>query len=131
MRRHASASHCQPSSAGHLPVGAMDPRVYLVDNGARTRGSETPRRMRGLHKSAGCCQDTAQASWAMSSFAMCSFLEKMFNFIRRDDEGQGVSEYAVLLVLLVVIVVSAVHAIGMNAQQVIDRVNATLQSLTS
>lgn len=42
------------------------------------------------------------------------------------DEGQGVSEYAVLLVLLVLIVVAAVHAIGMNAQQVIDRVNVAL-----
>jgi Flp pilus assembly pilin Flp len=42
------------------------------------------------------------------------------------DEGQGVSEYAVLLVLLVLIVVAAVHAIGTNAQQVIDRVNTAL-----
>jgi Flp pilus assembly pilin Flp len=42
------------------------------------------------------------------------------------DEGQGVSEYAVLLVLLVLIVVATVHAIGMNAQQVIDRVNTAL-----
>jgi Flp pilus assembly pilin Flp len=67
----------------------------------------------------------------MWSLEMYSFLGKMFGAIGRDEEGQGVSEYAVLLVLLVVIVVSAVHAIGMNAQQVIDRVNATLQSLTS
>ena len=94
------------------------------------RESETPRRMRGLRKKAGCCQDTAQASWTLWSFEMYSFLEKMFGAIGRDEAGQGVSEYAVLLVLLVVIVVSAVHAIGMNAQQVIDRVNATLQSLT-
>jgi Flp pilus assembly pilin Flp len=37
----------------------------------------------------------------------------------RRDEGQGVSEYAMILVLIVLIVVS-------NAQQVIDRVNAAL-----
>jgi Flp pilus assembly pilin Flp len=67
----------------------------------------------------------------MWSFAMYSFLVKRFGAIGRDEAGQGVSEYAVLLVLLVVIVASAVHAIGMNAQQVIDRVNSTLQSLTS
>ena len=42
------------------------------------------------------------------------------------DEGQNVSEYAVLLVLLVLIVVAAVHALGMNAQQVINRVNTAL-----
>jgi Flp pilus assembly pilin Flp len=44
----------------------------------------------------------------------------------RRDEGQGVSEYAMILVLIVLIVVSVVHAIGSNAQQVIDRVNAAL-----
>ena len=44
----------------------------------------------------------------------------------QDDEAQGVSEYAMLLVLLVLIVVAAVHALGMNAQQVIDRVNTAL-----
>jgi Flp pilus assembly pilin Flp len=42
------------------------------------------------------------------------------------DEGQGVSEYAMLLVLLVLIIVAAVHALGTNAQQVIDRVNTAL-----
>jgi Flp pilus assembly pilin Flp len=44
----------------------------------------------------------------------------------RGDEGQGVSEYAVLLVLLVLIVVATVHALGTNAQHVIDRVNTAL-----
>jgi Flp pilus assembly pilin Flp len=44
----------------------------------------------------------------------------------RTEEGQGVSEYAVILVLIVLLVVSAVHAIGSNAQQVIDKVNAAL-----
>ncbi|MGC2197338.1 MAG: hypothetical protein WA628_21870 [Terriglobales bacterium] len=44
----------------------------------------------------------------------------------RGDEGQGVSEYAMLLVLLVLIVVATVHALGANAQDVIDRVNTAL-----
>lgn len=44
----------------------------------------------------------------------------------RGDQGQGVSEYAMLLVLLVLIIVAAVHALGTNAQQVIDRVNTAL-----
>jgi Flp pilus assembly pilin Flp len=42
------------------------------------------------------------------------------------EEGQGISEYAVLLVMLVLIIVATVHALGMNAQQVIDRVNIAL-----
>jgi Flp pilus assembly pilin Flp len=46
--------------------------------------------------------------------------------LTRDEEAQGVSEYAMLLVLLVLIIVATVHALGMNAQQVIDRVNVAL-----
>ncbi len=46
--------------------------------------------------------------------------------LRRDEEGQGISEYAMILVLIVLLVVSVVHAIGSNAQQVIDKVNAAL-----
>jgi len=44
----------------------------------------------------------------------------------RGEQGQNVSEYAVLLVLLVLIVVATVHALGANAQQVIDKVNTAL-----
>jgi len=57
---------------------------------------------------------------------MYLLLGKMYNTVRCREEGQGVSEYAVLLVLLVLIVVTAVHAIGSNAHQVIDKVNAAL-----
>ena len=39
------------------------------------------------------------------------------------DEGQGVSEYAVLLVLLVLIVITTVHMMGTEAQHVINKVN--------
>jgi Flp pilus assembly pilin Flp len=39
------------------------------------------------------------------------------------DDGQGVSEYAVLLVLLVLIVIATVHMMGTEAQQVINKVN--------
>ena len=44
----------------------------------------------------------------------------------RGEEGQNVSEYALLLVLLLLIVAATVHAIGMNAQQVINKVNTAL-----
>jgi Flp pilus assembly pilin Flp len=40
------------------------------------------------------------------------------------DEGQGVSEYAVLLVLLVLIVITTVRVMGTEAQQVINKVNS-------
>jgi hypothetical protein len=57
---------------------------------------------------------------------MYLWLAKVVETLRR-DEGQGVSEYAVILVMIVLIVVSVVHAIGSNAQQVIDRVNGAIQ----
>ena len=40
------------------------------------------------------------------------------------DDGQGVSEYAVLLVLLVLIVITTVHMMGTEAQQVINKVKS-------
>jgi len=45
---------------------------------------------------------------------------------KRSEEGQAISEYAVLLALIVLIVVTTVHVIGMNAQHVIERVNDAL-----
>jgi Flp pilus assembly pilin Flp len=45
---------------------------------------------------------------------------------KRSEEGQAISEYAVILALIVLIVVTTVHVIGMNAQEVIDRVNDAL-----
>lgn len=39
------------------------------------------------------------------------------------EEGQGISEYAVLLVLLVLIVVTTVRMMGTEAQHVINKVN--------
>lgn len=39
------------------------------------------------------------------------------------EEGQGVSEYALLLALIMLVVVTAVHLIGINADHVVDRVN--------
>jgi Flp pilus assembly pilin Flp len=57
---------------------------------------------------------------------MYLWLAKLAETLRR-DEGQGVSEYAMILVLIVLIVVSVVHAIGSNAQHVIDSVNSAIQ----
>ncbi len=42
------------------------------------------------------------------------------------EDGQGVSEYAMILVLIVLLLVSAVHMIGANAQDVINKVNSAL-----
>jgi len=52
-----------------------------------------------------------------------ALLGKLLDHWKHDEGGQGVSEYAVLVALIVLVVVTAVHAIGMSAQQVINRVN--------
>jgi pilus assembly protein Flp/PilA len=57
---------------------------------------------------------------------MYLWLANAVSKLLRDEEGQGVSEYAMILVLIVLIVVSVVHALGSNAQQVIDKVNTAL-----
>jgi Flp pilus assembly pilin Flp len=57
---------------------------------------------------------------------MLSRFGKRLGTILRGDEGQGVSEYAILLVLLVLIVVVTVRTIGTQAQQVINKVNTAL-----
>jgi len=44
------------------------------------------------------------------------------------EEGQGISEYAVLLILLVLIVVTAVRMMGTDAQHVINKVNSAFGS---
>jgi hypothetical protein len=54
---------------------------------------------------------------------------KWWDLLGQTDEGQGVSEYAIIMALLLLIVATTVRAIGMSAQQVIDRVNAALQGL--
>jgi hypothetical protein len=57
---------------------------------------------------------------------MHQFFGKWLGTTGRREEGQGVSEYAIIMALLLLIVVTTIHAIGMNAQQVIDKVNTAL-----
>ena len=57
---------------------------------------------------------------------MGSVLGKWLGSSKRSEEGQAISEYAILVALIVLIVVTTVHVIGMNAQHVIERVNDAL-----
>jgi Flp pilus assembly pilin Flp len=57
---------------------------------------------------------------------MYSRLRKYFGTLLLGDEGQGVSEYAIILVLLVLIVVVTVRTMASQAQQVINKVNTAL-----
>lgn len=57
---------------------------------------------------------------------MGSVLGRWLGSSQRGEEGQAISEYAILVALIVLIVVTTVHVIGMNAQHVIERVNDAL-----
>jgi Flp pilus assembly pilin Flp len=55
-----------------------------------------------------------------------SFFRTWVRALIQSEEAQGISEYAVILVLLLLVVVTTVHSIGLNAQQVINKVNNAL-----
>ena len=45
----------------------------------------------------------------------------------RDDEGQDIAEYSVMLAVILVIVVGTVRLIGSNANNVFSQVGSSLQ----
>jgi Flp pilus assembly pilin Flp len=54
----------------------------------------------------------------------------MSNLLRvlwRDDEGQDIAEYAVMLAVILVIVIGTVRLIGTNANNVFSQVASTIQ----
>ena len=47
--------------------------------------------------------------------------------LRRDDRGQDIAEYAVMLAVILVIVVGTIQLIGSNANTVFSNVASSLQ----
>ena len=47
--------------------------------------------------------------------------------LRRDDEGQDIAEYAVMLAVILVIVVGTIRLIGSNANNVFSNVASSIQ----
>ena len=45
----------------------------------------------------------------------------------RDDAGQDIAEYAVMLAVIVVIVIGTVKAIGMNANNIFSQIASALK----
>ena len=52
---------------------------------------------------------------------------RMLNSLWRNDEGQDIAEYAVMLAVILVIVVGTVRLIGSNANNVFSSVASSLQ----
>jgi len=54
-------------------------------------------------------------------------MSRIFNQLLRDDHGQDIAEYAVMLAVILVIVVGTVRLIGSNANSVFSQVASSIQ----
>jgi Flp pilus assembly pilin Flp len=52
---------------------------------------------------------------------------KMLRNLWRDDAGQDIAEYAVMLAVILVIVVGTIRLIGSNSNNVFSSVSSTMQ----
>jgi Flp pilus assembly pilin Flp len=52
---------------------------------------------------------------------------KLLNQLWRDERGQDIAEYAVMLAVILVIVVGTIRLIGSNANNVFSEVGSTIQ----
>lgn len=53
-------------------------------------------------------------------------MNSLLHRIWRDDEGQDIAEYAVMLAVIVVVVVGTVSLIGKNANNIFSTIASTL-----
>jgi pilus assembly protein Flp/PilA len=61
---------------------------------------------------------------------MRKFLEKVQNFLKRED-GPTAVEYAVMLALIIVVCITAITALGSNANKTFSSVSSTIGSTTA
>jgi Flp pilus assembly pilin Flp len=54
-------------------------------------------------------------------------LQNLWNKLGRDESGQDIAEYAVMLAVILVIVVGTIRLIGSNANNVFSNVGSSLQ----
>ncbi|MGA6981325.1 MAG: hypothetical protein WCC95_19805 [Candidatus Sulfotelmatobacter sp.] len=58
---------------------------------------------------------------------MANILNKLRQSLWRDEQGQDIAEYAVMLAVILVIVVGTVKLIGSNANTVFSNVASSIQ----
>ena len=61
---------------------------------------------------------------------MRKFVERVQNFLRRED-GPTAVEYAVMLALIIVVCITAITALGSNANKTFSSVGTTIGSTSS
>jgi Flp pilus assembly pilin Flp len=55
------------------------------------------------------------------------FLQQLWQQLGKDERGQDIAEYAVMLAVILVIVVGTIRLIGSNANNVFSNVGSALQ----
>ncbi len=58
---------------------------------------------------------------------MANILKNMWQKFGKDDSGQDIAEYAVMLAVILVIVVGTIRLIGSNANNVFSQVGSAIQ----
>ena len=57
---------------------------------------------------------------------MIQFVNYMTSLIRRDEEGQGLAEYALILALIAVIAIAALVFLGTQISSILSNIGANL-----
>jgi len=78
-------------------------------------------RIRGV----GCDKRIKMNSKEMEPVAMT--LRNLWNKLGKDERGQDIAEYAVMLAVILVIVVGTIRLIGSNANNVFSEVGSSIQ----
>jgi Flp pilus assembly pilin Flp len=63
----------------------------------------------------------------MSSFSTGGVMSQTIQRLLRDEKGQDIAEYAVMLAVILVIVVGTVRLIGSNANTAFSQVASSIQ----
>jgi Flp pilus assembly pilin Flp len=93
---------------GHPSVGIEQSQsCWCFGDWMRTAGSNQPGKNSGL-------------PWRL-------VMQDLYRKLWRDDEGQDIAEYAVMLAVILVIVVGTIRLIGSNANNVFSNVASSLQ----
>ena len=57
---------------------------------------------------------------------MMSFLTAIINFVKRDEEGQGLAEYALILALIAIVAIIALIFLGTQVSGILDTVGKSV-----
>lgn len=57
---------------------------------------------------------------------MIQFVDQLFALVRRDEEGQGLAEYALILALIAVLAITALVFLGTQISTILSTIGANI-----